>query len=109
LLRALAQSRIALPPAHDPIVVDLILERAAQVEGIAEVRVRPAQEVPEIVAASQADGSPLPDAVVVLTPGPGGDPQAVAEALAQALAVEPVVRDRLEGGLAFVMAGSATS
>jgi len=109
LLRALAQSRVALSPAQDPIVIELIHQRAAEVEGIANVQVFRADEVPEIVAASHADGSPLPDAVVVLTPDPGVDPQVAATDLARALAGESVVRDRLEAGLAFVLAGASTS
>jgi len=105
LLRALAQSRKALPPAHDPVVIETITAAGDAIDGLVRVDVHEIETVPELLVehGDDASGESVPDAVVLLTPSEGADAQALAAELAAVLSREPVLRDRLDGGLAFVL------
>ena len=84
-LRALAQGRVPVPPLADP-------EVAAAVAAITQAE--PAVTRHHLVA-SEADA----DAVLVFGLHEGADPATVAQALAGRLAVDPVLRARLDRGL----------
>jgi hypothetical protein len=84
-LRALAQGRVPVPPLADP-------EVAAAVDRVTAAE--PMLTRHRLVA-SEGDA----DAVLVFGLQPGADPAAVAQALARALAGDPVLRERLDLGL----------
>lgn len=84
-LRALAQGRVPVPPLADPDV-------AAAVAAVTQTE--PAITRHRLVA-SEADA----DAVLVFGVRDGAEPAAVAQALAARLAVDPLLRERLDRGL----------
>ncbi|HUR74572.1 MAG TPA: SseB family protein [Sporichthya sp.] len=84
-LRALAQGRVPVPPLADP-EVDAAVARIAEAE--------PTITRHRLVA-SEGDA----DAVLVFGLAQGTDPGTVAQALAEALAADPVLRERLDLGL----------
>lgn len=90
LLRALAQGRPALPASADPEVLAAVAARTAGLPGLVSARVLP----------SAATDSAA-DAVIALSVEPDADPGSVAQAVARALADDPVVRDRCESGFAI--------
>ena len=100
-LRAFAEGRKPLPPAVDPEVMSAIKRVLSGVPEIAQV------------LDSARLGQAAED-VTLLALGfvPGTDPSALAEPLqqvAQAISADPLLRDRLSGGLQIVMAPDAAS
>jgi hypothetical protein len=98
LLRALAQGRPAVAPHLDPEVLAAVAERTAGLPGLGSARVVPSDALGE-------RGSEAGDTVVALRVLAGSDPNEVARHVAEALAQDPMLRDRCDAGFAIGIEG----
>jgi hypothetical protein len=98
LLRALAEGRPALAPHLDPEILAAVAERTADLPGLGSARVVAADSLGE-------RGTGAGDAVVALRVLAGSDPNVVARTVAEALAQDPILRDRCEAGFAIGIEG----
>jgi hypothetical protein len=98
LRRSLAQGRPAVAPHLDPEVLDAVANRTAGLPGLGSARVVAADSLGE-------RGSAAGDAVIALRVLAGSDPNEVARHVAEALAQDPILRDRCEAGLAIGIEG----
>lgn len=83
-LRAIAQSRVPVPPLEDPDVAAAVDEVVAGDPAVTQHRLAPSAEA---------------DAVLVFAVREGADPTEVASRLAGELAGHPILRERLDRGL----------
>jgi hypothetical protein len=98
LLRALAQGRPAAAPHLDPEVLAAVADRTVGLPGLGSARVVAADSLGERGSAAGA-------AVVALRVLAGSDPNEVARHVAEALAQDPILRDRCDAGFAIGIEG----
>lgn len=96
LLRSLARGREPLPPGRDPEVADAVRTVLAAEAGVAAAVLLPAAAPPGCADPAGAD------LTLGLVPADGlrpADAAALARRVAEALAADPLLRERLDGGL----------
>jgi hypothetical protein len=83
-LRALAQGQVPVPPLEDPAVRDAVAGAVAVTRDVLRYRLEPAEDS---------------DAVLLFAVREGADPGTVAQGLAEVLAANALLRERLDLGL----------
>jgi len=98
LLRALATGAPLPLPYADPTVHDAVVAALTGLEGLAGV----------LLEAPEPGEDPAPDLVVLVTPVPGADPDALAQAVAERLVAHPALAGACPRGVAVGVSGGRT-